>query len=104
MIKRQYKLADVKDYLKDYYDLDWKLFYVKDCFTHEERGVKALDFNDKYHTKLSVLAIVYKGTGRKMIQLYVDNESLLINGLPQPRVKWKDFYTKRHTKLQEKNM
>ena len=96
MINRQYKLGDVKDYLKDYYDLDWKLFLIKDSYTHEERGVRMQDFDGIFQTRLSVDAIVCKGTTRELIYLYVNNENLSINGLPQPKVKWKDFYTKRH--------
>lgn len=107
MAKRKYKLKDVYDYLKEYYNLDWKLFQIRD--EDEERGVRVSDFKGNSKNCLSVVAIVYKGTTRILIWLSVSNQDLgilgssspMLKGISQPRVTWQDYLSQRYNQEQE---
>ena len=102
MVKRNYKLKDVYDYLKEYYNLDWKQFKIND--NNQDRGIRMNDFNGNWCTNLSVVAVVYKGSTRILIWLSVTNQDLgilgsssnLIKGIAQPRVAWQDFLAQRY--------
>ena len=109
MEKRNYKLKDVYDYLKEYYNLDWKLFQIRN--DDKECGVRMSDFKGNGCTHLSVVAIVYKGSTRILIWLNVSNQELrimgssssLLKGIAQPRVDWQDFLAKRYSQEQDLN-
>lgn len=107
MAKRNYKLKDVYDYLKEYYNLDWKQFQIYD--NNQERGIRMNDFDGNAKTCLSVVAVVYKGSTRILIWLSVSNQDLsilgssspILKGIAQPRVSWQDFLAQRHNQEQD---
>lgn len=102
MAKRNYKLQDVYDYLKEYYNLDWKQFHIND--NNQDRSIRKGDFDGNWCTNLSIVAVVYKGSTRILIWLNVSNQDLSILGssspilkeISQPRVTWQDFLAKRY--------
>lgn len=55
MVKRLYKLRDIKDYIYEQYGLDWKDFMTRD--NDLIRGVRSTDFDED---RLSVIAYMYK--------------------------------------------
>ena len=76
MIKRNYKLQDIKDFLKEYYNLDWRHFYVLD--NGKTRSIRLHDFKQD---RLFVGAIVYKGEkARKIRFIDVTNYSFDVHG------------------------
>ena len=109
MTKRNYKLKDVYEYLKEYYNLEWKQFQIYD--NDKERGIRINDFDGNWCTNLSVVAVVYKGSTRILIWLNVSNQDLrilgsssnLLKGIAQPRVSWQDFLVQRYSQKQGLN-
>ena len=70
MIERKWKLKDVKEFLKQRYNLEWRHFHVvKDG--GQICGVGKTDFNGD---KLKVLAILHKGDRRQLHWLCVSNQ------------------------------
>jgi len=106
MAKRNYKLQDVYDYLKQEYNLEWRLFQIKARnvdYSDYERGVRAWNFGGKDGTELCVIAIVYQNNKRKTVRLRVTNDELEIYEInpylhyyKAPKVEWKDFLSSRY--------
>ena len=110
MEKRNYRLKDIYDYLKQYYNLDWRLYQIKDHqidHNAQERGIRAWDFDNKNKTTLYVVAIMYGGVRRKSVSLYVSNQRLEIYEITPythhykaPKVEWQDFLSSRYNQEQ----
>jgi len=102
MAERAYKLQDVKDFLKEYYNLDWRNFLIiKDGHTIP---IKMRDFNK---TCLRVPAVLYHGDSKQICWLSVSNRHFQVYGYQDDkksnRLKnklWLDFITKRHSQEQ----
>ena len=95
MAKRNYKIKDVCDYLLEYYNLEWRLCLVLD--DGMERGVRNFDFGGKYGTRLSVVAVVYQGSRRKVLPLSVTNNDLSIGyGFNKPQLSWAEYLVLKH--------
>ena len=109
MVKRNYKLKDIYDYLLEYYGLEWRLFQIKDFGVKDrgERGVRAWDIGGRSGTELGVIAIVYMGEKQKHIRLRVTNDEFEIYEITpylhyykQPEIGWKKFLAERHRQEQ----
>ena len=101
MAKRNYKLQDVYDYLKEYYNLDWKLCQI--ISLNDQHGVRQWNFDGKEGIELCVIAIVYMGEKQKHIRLRVTNDEFEIYEInshlhyyKSPKVQWKDYLAQRH--------
>lgn len=93
MSKRVYKLRDVQEYLKEYYELDWRGFKVRKSLIEdgEERRVRTWDFHGDNLTCLSVAAIVYtKENEKRVVHLRISNDDLTVN-FDRASVNWNDF-------------
>jgi hypothetical protein len=103
MTKRNYELQDIYDYLLDYYDLEWKLFKVKDFdFTNSD----AVD-----ETSFSIITIVYSGKNRKRVRLTVSNDKFDVyeispnkHSYTKPAFDWKRYLAKKKTQSQIKTL
>ena len=101
MTKRKYRLLDVYDYLLKYYNLEWRLYQIKDFdidHNAQERGFRAWDFDANNSSRLFVVAIVYQNGSRKTVSLSVTNDMLEIYEITpymhhykQPEVSWADY-------------
>jgi len=107
MAKRNYKLCDIYDYLLRFYNLEWRLYQIKDFDTKhndDERGIRKCDFNNEH---IWVIAIVYQNNRRKDVSLKVSNDNLevyeinpLLHHYSAPNMEWKEFLSQRYSQEQ----
>ena len=95
MVKRNYKISDVYDYLQQFYGLEWQRYLVKDG--NNERSLRAEDFNDE-HSHFYVIAIMLQGTKQKTVSLSVSNDRFEVYEIKpylhrynKPEVDWKEY-------------
>ena len=96
MAKRNYKFQDIREYLLEYYGLDWKMFLIDDFGT--ERLVTQKDFNGKDRSCLTVSAVVDRGSKRMTVWLNVSNHDMVV-GILQPikaPISWGDYLALKH--------
>jgi len=108
MAKRKYKLSDVYDYLLRFYNLEWRLYQIKDFDTDyngNERGIRSWDLKTDYIWKI---ALVYQNNKRKDVSLKVSNDKLEVyevnpymHHYDKPDREGKEFLDRRYG--QEKN-
>jgi len=98
MIERNYyTLQDVKDYLYENYELDWKNFKVLDGETM--RGVRQKDFKIDY---LSMVAVVYKqGKRVEPITIRVSDKFISVGEFGVDYNNWQEFLSKRNSKYRD---
>lgn len=98
MAERSYTLQDVKDYLYEKYELDWKDFKVLDSGVG--RRPRASDFGEN---GLMICAVLYK-EGRKDWPrvVFVNDEFISVSGLGRDYYDWREFLAQRHN--QEQNL
>ncbi|MBR6779267.1 MAG: hypothetical protein IKM43_03900 [Clostridia bacterium] len=100
MAKRQYTLKEAREYIKEYYNLDWVNFEVRGD-DGIRRSVKLSDFQED---RLYTFAYMTKGKNKEITILEITNNNLVllssfssVSGFKTPRVSFKDFYTKIRT-------
>ena len=102
MEEKKYKLQDVYDFLKEYYNLEWRNFLIiKDGY---KVSIKMRDFNQ---TCLRVPAVLYHGQNKEICWLIVSNKYFQVYGYGYNRnvnkhknKLWIDFLAKRHNQEQ----
>ena len=105
MAERAYKLQDVKDFLKEYYNLDWRNFLIiKDG---KSIAIKMRDFNQSC---LRVPAVLYHGENEKKIcWLSISNTYFSVYGYDvkdknnHKNQLWVDFIAKEYNQEQGLN-
>jgi hypothetical protein len=98
-MRRKYELKDIYDYLLRFYNLEWRLYQVKDYDTEYnggERGMRAWDVED--NGNIWLIALMYQNNKRKSVSLRISNDSLEIYEInpylhyfPKPEIEWKEF-------------
>ena len=97
MAKRQYTLKDAREYIKEYYNVDWINFEIRG-----ENGYRrSIELNDFVGDRLVACAYMIKGTETQITILEITNDSLVLSGFNHPKVSFKDFYSKNHTQEKE---
>ncbi|MFQ6724574.1 MAG: hypothetical protein ACLRFE_04520 [Clostridia bacterium] len=99
MEKRNYEMQDIYDYLLQYYDLEWKLFKVKNIdFDTNKVGVDETNF--------SIVTVVYSNNKRKTVRLSVSNDKFDVYEINpkkhyygKPAFDWKRFLARQHDQL-----
>lgn len=97
MDKRQYTLKDAREYIQEYYNVDWVNFEIRG-----ENGRRNIELNDFDGDRLVAVIYIVKGTTTKISVLEITNNSLVLSGFNHPKVSFKDFYTQKHS--QEKGL
>ena len=104
MAERAYKLKDVYDFLKEYYNLEWRNFLIiKDGHTIP---IKMSDFNKSC---LRVPAVLYHGKTKQICWLTVSNRHFQVyghgdndkNNNRRKNKLWLDFIARRHNQEQD---
>ena len=100
MAKRQYTLKEAKEYIKEFYNLDWVNFEVRG--DDGRRSVKLSDFEED---RLYAFAYMTKGKTKEITILEITNNNLVLlsslsstSDFKGPRVTFKDYYTKNREK------
>ncbi|MBQ7798336.1 MAG: hypothetical protein IJ371_04365 [Clostridia bacterium] len=101
MVERGYKLQDVYDFLKEYYNLEWRNFLIiKDSHTIP---IKMSDFKKSC---LSIPAVLWHGETKEICWMTVSNRYFVVYGYGEnnrnkSKTKlWIDFIAKRHNQEQ----
>lgn len=100
MAKRQWTLKEAREYIKEYYNLDWVDFEVRG-----ENGRRQVKLSDIQEDRLYTFAYMTKGKNKEITILEITNNNLVllssilsVSGFKTPRVSFKEFYTKNREK------
>ena len=98
MVKRQYTLKDAREYIKEYYNLDWVNFEIRG-----DNGPRSVQLSDFCEDRLYTFAYMTKGKTKRISILEITNNDLILSTslefIPHfkvPKVSFKDYYSKVH--------
>ena len=95
MTKLNYTLNDIKQYLKQYYNIEWDL-KVSDRRTGKLREVNEEDYYGEGRTRLSITALVKHKGVQRYTWLTVSNQHIAVDEINAPLKHWQDFLTKNN--------
>ena len=95
----RYKIQDIKDYLLEYYCLDWRDEYIIRFGTEQKMDERkhacygnGLYDDTHYHYDF----IVYNNNKKQVIWICVSEAYFYVQGYNQPDVSWQEFLERRY--------